>query len=68
MRSGTTPIVIHPTRILLEEWVGGAKLDEMFFGTFQFVRDRGQSLEDTSLVLAVMGLRQILFCLNEAHF
>ena len=50
MHSGTTPIVI----LLLEEWVGGAK-HEMFFGTFQFVRDRGQSLEDTP-VLAVIHI------------
>lgn len=30
---------------------GEQSFDEMFFGTFQFVRDRGQSLEDTSLSL-----------------
>lgn len=30
---------------------GEQSFDEMFFGTFQFVRDRGQSIEDTSLSL-----------------
>ena len=35
MRSGTTPIVIHPTRILLEEWVGGSKaLTKCFLAPF----------------------------------
>ena len=35
MRSGTTPIAIHPTRILLEEWVGGSKaLTKCFLAPF----------------------------------